>query len=133
MQPDALAAVEDLDGRRRQPDFDAGVDQGVRHGVAVVVDLDVVVDVHPGLPPFGVDVPVGREWLEGRAVKPLEEQAAGLPAVPLHRPGVEVLEQVGDATPGSSQALARTTARQPSPVGNSPEARGKGTDADLFT
>ncbi len=89
--------MEDLDGHRRQPDLDVGVDQGMRHGVAVAVDLDVVVDVHPGLPPFGVDVPVGRERLEGRTVKALEEHPAGLPAVPLHGPGVEILEQLADA------------------------------------
>jgi hypothetical protein len=44
-QPDAHAAQEDVDHRRRQANLDLGVDQGVWDGVIVPVDLDVVIDV----------------------------------------------------------------------------------------
>ena len=51
MDPDALAAVKDLDGRRGEPNVELLVklDQDVRDGVVVLVDLDVVVDVDADL------------------------------------------------------------------------------------
>ena len=44
MRSHALAAQEDLDGRCREAQLHALVDEGVGHGVEVAVELDVVVD-----------------------------------------------------------------------------------------
>ena len=41
------------------------------------VDLDVVVDVDPDLFPFGVDVGVARQRLQGGLVEGLEQGAPG--------------------------------------------------------
>ena len=65
------------------------VDERMRHRVVVAVDLDVVVDVDARLEPVGVDEALGRQRLQGGAVKALEEIAARAPAVALHRPRIE--------------------------------------------
>ena len=46
MHGDAVPLEEDFDGQLGQPGLDARVDQLIRHAVEVVVDLDVVIDVH---------------------------------------------------------------------------------------
>jgi len=45
MAGDALTPVHQLRYRRRDPCFERLTDQGLRHAVAVALDLDVVVDV----------------------------------------------------------------------------------------
>ena len=53
MAGDALAGMQDLHRRPGQPDVDLGPDELVGDAVVVVLDLDVVVDVHAGLLPLG--------------------------------------------------------------------------------
>ena len=93
----ALAAMEDLDGRRGQPGVDLLVDERVGDGVVVPAQLDVVVDVDPGVDlPLAVDERLGGQRAEGGLVQPLEELApAG--AVQAHRARVQIGEQLGDA------------------------------------
>ena len=94
---DALAAVEDLDGRRGQPRIDVLVDERVGDGVVVPVQLDVIVDVDARVDlPLAVDERLGGQRPEGGLVEPREELApAG--AVQAHGAGVQVGEQLGDA------------------------------------
>jgi len=44
----------------------------IGYAVVVVVDLDMIVDIDPGLFPFGILVRPLREWLKGRLVKAFE-------------------------------------------------------------
>ena len=53
---DALAAVQALHGGGGQAHVELATDEGVRDGVVVVLDLDVVVDVDPRLLPLGKHV-----------------------------------------------------------------------------
>ena len=92
----ALATLEELDGRRRQPRVEPLVHEAVRDRVVMVVDLDVVVDVDTRGLPLGVDEGLGRQRAQRRLVETFEELAAARP-VAAHRAGVEVLEQLGDA------------------------------------
>src|SRR6516165_295222 len=48
----ALSLVEDLDGGRYRPNFDPFVNQVVRHTVEVVIEGDVIIDVHPCVRPL---------------------------------------------------------------------------------
>ena len=52
MDGDAFALVENLDGAHRQPRFDLGAGEAVRHAVIMGVDLDVIVDADAARPPF---------------------------------------------------------------------------------
>ena len=97
MQPDARAALEDLDGGRREADVERLVHQRIRDRVVVAIDLDVVVDVDARLEPVGVDEALGRQRLQRGPIEPLEEIAPRAPAVALHRAGVERGEQLADA------------------------------------
>jgi hypothetical protein len=54
MHPDARTPLKDFDGGRRQPHVQRLVGQAIRHGVQMVIDLDMVIDVHAGLAPLGV-------------------------------------------------------------------------------
>lgn len=91
-----LAAMERFDGGGADADLDDLVGQRVRDGVIVVLDLDVVVDVHPRLRPRPVDERLGRQRAERRLLEAREELlAAG--AVEAHAPGIEIDEQLGDA------------------------------------
>ena len=92
---DAVAAQVDLDGGGGAADLHGPRDEPVGDGVGVVVDLDVVVVADGLLRPVGVDVPLRGERLERRPVELLEPLAAALAAVPLHRPVVELAEQLG--------------------------------------
>jgi hypothetical protein len=83
VEPHARPAQQDVDRRRRQADLDGGVDQGVRDGVIVAVDLDVIIDVDARVAPVGVDVAIAWERLQRRPIKLLEERAPRGAAVPL--------------------------------------------------
>ncbi len=61
MRSHALAAQEDLDGRCREAQLHALVDEGVGHGVEVAVELDVVVEIHARGLPLGVHEALGRQ------------------------------------------------------------------------
>jgi hypothetical protein len=53
MTGDARAAMEELDGARRQPAIDLLAGKAVGHRVVVADELDVVVDADPDDLPFG--------------------------------------------------------------------------------
>ena len=65
MGGDALAAMEELDGRGADPRVHDFVDEGVGDGVVVAMDLDVVVDVDAGHFPLAVDEGLGQDALRG--------------------------------------------------------------------
>ena len=96
MGGDALAAMEELDGRRADARVHDLVDQGVGDGVVVAVNLDVVVDVDAGDRPLAVDERLGRQRPQRGPVQSLEELAAA-GAVQAHGPRVQVGEELGDA------------------------------------
>ena len=77
MGGDALAAMEQLDGARRDPRPHLLAEQLMRHRVVVLVDLDVVVEPEPAFLPLGVHVGLGRQRLERRALDLLEQRARG--------------------------------------------------------
>ena len=60
------------------------------------VDLDVVVDVHPDLFPFGVDISLVRQRLQGGLVAGLEEGAPGAWEL-VEGALIETLEQLADS------------------------------------
>lgn len=76
MAGDAYSLMETLHGRGRDPHLDLFPDQSVWNAVVVARHLDVVVDVHPGLPPFDIFVPILRQRLQRRPIERLEEAAA---------------------------------------------------------
>ena len=89
MGGDALAGMEDLDGRVGDARLDDLADQPRRHGVEMAMHLDVVVGGDPAAPPFGVVVGIGRQRQQRRPVDRVEElPAAG--AELAHQPGVQV-------------------------------------------
>jgi hypothetical protein len=53
----------------------------------MALDIDVIVDVHARLAPFGVDEAPVRQRSKRRLIKAREQIAAGGTAVALHRPG----------------------------------------------
>ena len=61
MGGDALAALEGFDGARRQSHLELLADQDIGHRVIVMVDLDVVIDVHARTLPLGEDLALGRQ------------------------------------------------------------------------
>ena len=73
---DPAVLVEDLHGLGRDPNVDLATAQRVGDAVERVRDLDVVVEVDPGLAPLRVLVALGRERLERWPVQILEPAAA---------------------------------------------------------
>ena len=69
--------------------------QLVGHRVVVVMDRDVVVDVHAGPGPLAVDEGRRRQRPQGGLVQ-AREQLAPAGAVQAHAPAIEVGEQLGD-------------------------------------
>jgi len=61
----------------------------------MVLDVRVVVDVEPCLPPLGVREGLHRQPLQRRMVEPLE-QLSPARAIDAHPPVVQLLEQLGD-------------------------------------
>jgi hypothetical protein len=95
MTGNALAAMENLDGRGGDPRFDLLADQLVRHAVEVLGNLDMVIEVDPAVLPLGVFVGFGRQGLQRRTVELIiQRPPAGSPAA--HRPVVEIIEQRAD-------------------------------------
>ena len=90
-----LAAVEDLHRLGRDARFDLFAEQPERHRVEVLVDLDVVVEVHPAALPVGIFIRRRRQRPQRGPVDLLVERAArGAPAA--HRPIVELIDQLTD-------------------------------------
>ena len=75
MQPDARAALKDLDRGRREADVEQRVNQRMRHRVVMAIDLDVVVDVDARAEPVGMDKALGRERLQRGPIEAREEIA----------------------------------------------------------
>ena len=73
MGADAFAAMEDLDGSRRDPHVDLGADQRVRGRVQKVMDLDVIVEIDPRAPPFRELPIISGQGDEGVALDCLEQ------------------------------------------------------------
>ena len=96
MHPDPRAAVKDFERGGGEAHVDGLLNQPMRHGVEVVLDIDVVIDVHAHLAPLGVDEAFRGQGPERGLVEAEKEIAAGLPAVALHRPRVEVGEELAD-------------------------------------
>lgn len=112
-------AVIDLDGRVGHSRPDLGVCQRVRRRVVIVVNLDVIVDVHAPLLPDAVDEALRWQRAQRRTVGALEEDAAGY-AVDPHHSIVEVGRQFGDALVERVQAAEGLVAevRQNPPLGD---------------
>ena len=96
MGGDPLAAMVELDEGGADPGAHDFVDEPVRDGIVVAVDLDVGVDVDAGDLPLAVDERLGGQRAQGELIEALEERAAA-GAVQAHRPRVQVGAQLGDA------------------------------------
>src|SRR5438552_1339302 len=93
----ALAAMEDLDGGRGAARVDVLVQERMRDGVVVPVDVDVVVDVDPRVDrPVADDEGLGREGMERGLIK-LGEELASTGSIDAHDLRVERLQEVADA------------------------------------
>ena len=94
---DALAAVQDLDRRRRRPhaEVDIVVPQRMRRQVKMAAVRDVVVDVERDLLPRRDLEGLGRQRCERRPIEPLEELAAARLVGP-HQLIVEPAHQLGE-------------------------------------
>ncbi len=67
------------------------------HGVEGAIELDVVVEVHAGVLPLGQLEGIVGERSQRRSVDRVETLAPAL-SVSAHGPGIEIFEQLGDAT-----------------------------------
>ena len=77
MAGDALAAMEALDGVGGDAHVHLFFDERMGHGVVMAMDLDVIVDVDPGLLPLGVFVRFDGKWAQGRFIQLLKQGAPG--------------------------------------------------------
>ncbi len=95
MRGHQLAAVEDLHRLGRDARLHFLAQQPERHRIEMLVDLDVVVEVHPAALPVGVFVGCRRQGLQRRTVELFEQRAPrGAPAA--HRPVVQLIHQFAD-------------------------------------
>ena len=60
MHSDPRAPLKHFHGRGREPEIDGLVNESIRDGVQMALDIDVIVDVHARLAPLGVDEALGR-------------------------------------------------------------------------
>ena len=91
----ALAAVQALHGVGGEAHVELAPGEGVRDGVVVPADLDVVVDVDPDLLPLGEHVALGGQRAKRGAVE-LLEQRAPRPRELAERARVEPLKELGN-------------------------------------
>jgi hypothetical protein len=75
MGADPLAAMEDLDRARGDPHVDLGADERVGNRIQEVMDLDVIIEIDPGAPPFRELPIVGGQGVESAAFDLLEQLA----------------------------------------------------------
>ena len=89
------ASEEGFHGVLGEPDIELLFDQCIGHRVVMAIDLDVIVDVDPGLFPVGIDLGLNRERLQRRFIQALE---AGTPAAGqfLERVRIELFQQFPD-------------------------------------
>ena len=116
MGADALAAMEDLDGSRRDPHVDLGADQRVRDRIEKVMDLDVIVEVDPRAPPFRELPIVGGQGGEGVALNGLEQLASAQAEV-AHGTLVHALHDVSNRRVAFGEREERQMAQPPQNVG----------------
>ena len=81
----SLAVKVDFYRFLRRPNINFFANQGMGNAVVVLVVLDVVVDMDPGLFPAGEFIRLLRERFEGRLVQVDKQRPPGLPQM-LHRP-----------------------------------------------
>src|SRR3989442_1240893 len=93
MGGDAPAFEKQFDRGGGEADLDPLMHELVGDAVVVVLDEDVVVDVHAGVAPLGEFIPTGREWAEQRTIELLEQRAAGDAELP-HPARAEPREQL---------------------------------------
>src|SRR5712671_2623886 len=84
MDGDAIALMEKLDGPRGDPRPQRLTQQRMRHRVVVLLDLDVIIEAGLALLPFGVDVRLCWERLQGRSVCRVEQSAPARAQMPRH-------------------------------------------------
>ena len=111
MAGDALAAMEALDGVGGDAHVHLFFDERMGHGVVMAMDLDVIVDVDPGLLPLGVFVRVDGKGAQGRFIQLLKQGAPGARQF-LEGPVVERLEQRPDGAVQLGQGEALTVAQR---------------------
>ena len=111
MTGDALAAMEALDGVGGDAHVHLFFDERMGHGVVMAVDLDVIVDVDPGLLPLGVFVRFDGQGAQGRFIQLLKQRAPGARQF-LEGPVVERLEQRPDGPVQLGQGEALTVAQR---------------------
>ena len=116
MGPDALAAMEDLDRARGDPQVDLGADQRVRDRIEKVMDLDVIVEVDPRAPPFRELPVVGGQGGEGVALDRLEQFAPAHPEF-AHRAFIHALHDQRDGRVAFGEREERQMAQSAENVG----------------
>src|ERR1700743_1940117 len=97
MAGDTLMVVEDFHRTMREPDIDSAADQPVRHGVKVLVDLDVIIGMDLRALPFGIFEGCRRQRSQGGALNLLEQLPAGF-ADMTHRSSIQIFQQNGDGS-----------------------------------
>src|SRR5215475_3906459 len=95
MRGNALAAMEDLYRARRDANPHLLAHQLERHGVVVLLNLDVVVEPELAFFPLCVAVRFRRQGLERRALQLLEQRLAARTQVPSD-PGIQRGDLDGD-------------------------------------
>src|SRR5436853_350777 len=114
MRGDAPAFEKQFDRGGGEADLDPLMHELVGDAVVVVLDEDVVVDVHAGVAPLGEFIPTGREWAEQRTIELLEQRAAGDAELP------------SSATPQSFNAANCTRGATSTPSCRKPARRTSG-------
>src|SRR5277367_3955061 len=95
MSRDSIAAMEDLDGARRDPYPHLLAQQRVWHRVIMPLDFDVVVEADPAFLPLRVNIGLDRQLLERGALDLLEQRTPAGPQMPRHAI-VELRDQLPD-------------------------------------
>lgn len=119
VQSDALALVEDLDGRGRGVNFHDPSRQLIGHAIEAVVELDVIVEVNGGLRPLREIEPLHRQRVQRWPVQ-LQEQALPCAFALLDGPLIEPVQQLADGAVqfGQREELAMTQSGQYLPLGD---------------
>src|ERR1700730_19003591 len=95
MSRDSIAAMEDLDGVRRDPCPHLLAQQRVRHRVIMPLDFDVVVEADPAFLPLRVNIGLDRKLPERGALDLVEQCTPAGPEMPRHAI-VELRDQFSD-------------------------------------
>ena len=96
VEPDAVTAVENVDHRRCRPAPHLVLRDAVGRRVTVLVDLHVIVAPEAATAPLAVLEALRRQRPQCRSIVALEELPAAHAAERLHRPKVQIVEQLTD-------------------------------------